>query len=157
MEIVIRRATRDDFSEILDLADQLYRTEQPFDKNIKDGYYQTETGKKELLKNIISRKRIFLVAVVENRVVGYINGYIYDKEEVYIEKVAYLDQISVDKNYKKQKIGTKLIDTFTKIVKSKKVEYIKLNAFENNSPAINLYHKMGFDKYSVFYMKKIDK
>ena len=45
--LTIRKATKKDFDSILNLANQLYKTEQPFDKNIKDGYYQTETGKKD--------------------------------------------------------------------------------------------------------------
>ncbi len=155
-DLTIRKATENDFDSILNLASQLYKTEQPFDRNIKDGYYQTVTGRKELLKSIKSRKRIFLVAMIKNNVVGYVNGYIYDKEDVYIKKVAYLDQISVDKNYKQKGIGTKLIDEFTNKVKKKGAEYIKLNAFEDNEPAIKLYGKKGFDKYSIFYMKKVD-
>ncbi len=154
--LTIRKATKKDFDSILNLANQLYKTEQPFDKNIKDGYYQTETGKKELLKAIQSRKKIFLVATIENSIVGYINGFLYDKEDVYIKKVAYLDQISVDNNYRHKGIGTKLIDAFTAKVKEKGAKYIKLNAFENNEPAIHLYSKKGFDKYSIFYMKKIN-
>lgn len=81
---------------------------------------------------------------------------IYDKEDVYIKKVVYLDQISVDKNYKQKGIGTKLIDEFTNEVNKKGVEYIKLNAFGDNEPAIKLYSKKGFDKYSIFYIKKVD-
>ena len=31
-------------------------------------------------------------------------------------------------------------------------KYIKLNAFENNTPAVSLYKKQGFKNHSVFYM-----
>ncbi len=41
------------------------------------------------------------------------------------------------------------------IVKKKGAKYVKLNAFESNIPAVSLYKKEGFEKYSVYYMKKI--
>ncbi len=63
--LTIRKATKKDFDSILNLANQLYKTEQPFDKNIKDGYYQTETGKKDLLKAIQSRKKSFWLLLLK--------------------------------------------------------------------------------------------
>lgn len=155
-DLIIRKAKKNDFAAIVELAVQLYKTEQPFDNNIKDGYYHTDKGKSELLKKIRSRKTIFLVATINNNIVGYITGYIYERDEVYINKVAYLDQICVDINYKSKGIGTRLIDEFSNVVKKKKVKYIKLNAFEKNTPAVNLYNKMGFNEYSIFYIKKLD-
>lgn len=155
MDILIRKAKEEDFDSILSLANQLYEAEQPFDKNIKDGYYNTEEGRKELLKNIKSRKRMFFVATLENAIVGFVDGFIINKEDVYIEKLAYLDRISVDCKYKNKGIGSKLIDKFTGTVKDKGAKYIKLNVFRNNIPAISLYEKNNFKEYSVFYMKKI--
>lgn len=156
MDITIRRATKKDLTRIVELSVQLYKTEQPFDKNLKDEYYETKKGTKGLLKDIKDKKRIFLVAIYEENVVGYIDGYIYDKEDVYIEKMAYLDRIIVDKNYKGKGIATKLVDEFSNQLKKENVKFIKLNAFKGNKPAIALYEKMGFYEYSVFYMKKID-
>ena len=40
-------------------------------------------------------------------------------------------------------------------MKNKNVTYLKLNAFEKNLPAIALYEKLGFEEYSIYYMKKI--
>ena len=43
-----------------------------------------------------------------------------------------------------------------KIVKGKDAKFIKLNAFEDNVPAIDLYKKAGFKEYSIYYMKPIE-
>lgn len=69
--------------------------------------------------------------------------------------MAYLDCLCVDKVSRKQGVGKKLIDEFSSIVKKKGAKYVKLNAFENNTPAVNLYKKEGFEEYSIYYMKKI--
>ena len=156
MNIEIRKAHKKDIDSIVNLANELYETEMPFDTNLKAGYYKTKTGRKELLKYIKDKKKLVLVAIINDNIVAFANGYIYDKEEMYKEKVAYLHNISVSKDYKRNGIGTKLIDEFTNIMKEKGCSYIKLNAFRNNIPAVEFYKKKNFEEYSMFYIKKID-
>ena len=153
--INIRKAKKGDFEKILKLAEELYEAELPFDKNLNENYYNNQKAKEDLKKLISSRKRTFLVAEENDNLVGYVDGYIIEKEEVYIEKVAYLDHLCVTRKYRKQGIGKILIDEFAKIMKEKGVKYIKLNAFENNIPAVSLYKKEDFKEYSVYYMKEI--
>lgn len=156
MNVIIRKANKKDLKRIVELFSELYIAEQPFDSNLKDGYYETKNGKKGILKDIKNKKEIFLVAIIDDIIVGIVDGHVYDKEDLYIEKVAYLSRLVVDKNYKNKGIATRLINEFTNEVKKENVKFIKLNAFESNTPAVSLYKKEGFNEYSVFYMKKID-
>ena len=151
--INIRKSKKCDIEKILKLAEELYQAELPFDKNLNPNYYTNQKAKDDLQKSISSRKRTFLVAEENDNLVGYVDGYII--EEVYIEKVAYLDHLCVSKKYRGRGIGKTLIDEFTKIMKEKGAKYIKLNAFENNIPAVSLYKKENFKEYSVYYMKEI--
>ncbi len=125
-------------------------------KNIKEDSYLSDIYREKELKYISSRKKIFLVAEIDKKIIGYVNGYIVENPDIYYrEPVAYLDCLCVDKVSRKQGIGKKLIDEFSSIVKKKGAKYVKLNAFENNTPAVNLYKKEGFEEYSIYYMKKI--
>lgn len=151
----IRKAKKADFDKILKLAKELHEAELPFDKNLNKNYYDNKKEIKDLKKSILSRKKVFLVADSNNDVIAYINGYLLDKEEAYIQKVAYLDNLCVSEEYRKQGIGKMLIDEFTKIMKEKGAKFIKLNAFENNIPAVSLYKKENFKEYSIYYMKEI--
>ncbi len=72
------------------------------------------------------------------------------------KKIAYLYHVCVDEKYRNKGVGTKLIEEFSNISKDKGAKYIKLNAFENNKEAINLYKKIGFKEYSVYYVNRID-
>ena len=156
--MIIRKAKRSDIDEIIKIADQLRKAEAPLDKtkNIKLNSYLSEEYKKKELEYIASRKKIFLVAVIDEKIVGYVNGYVFENSDIYYKKpVAYLDCLCVDKSVRKQGIGESLIDEFTKMVKERGAKYIKLNAFENNIPAVSLYKKLGYEEYSVYYMKKI--
>ena len=156
--MIIRKAKKSDIDEIIKIADQLRKAEAPLDKtkNIKLNSYLSEEYKKKELEYIASRKKIFLVAVIDEKIVGYVNGYVFENSDIYYKKpVAYLDCLCVDKSVRKQGIGESLIDEFTKMVKERGAKYIKLNAFENNIPAVSLYKKLGYEEYSVYYMKKI--
>lgn len=156
--MIIRKAKKSDIDEIIKIADQLRKAEAPLDKtkNIKLNSYLTDEYKKKELEYIASRKKIFLVAVIDEKIVGYVNGYVFENSDIYYKKpVAYLDCLCVDKSVRKQGIGESLIDEFTKMVKERGAKYIKLNAFENNIPAVSLYKKLGYEEYSVYYMKKI--
>ena len=88
--------------------------------------------------------------------IGYVNGYLVENNDVYYkEPVAYLDCLCIDKSVRKQGLGKKLLDEFINVAKKKCIKYVKLNAFESNIPAVNLYKKEGFEEYSVYYMKRI--
>ena len=156
--MIIRKAEKSDIDEIIRIADQLRKTEAPLDKtkNMKYDSYLSDVYREKELEYISSSKKIFLVAVLDEKIVGYINGYIVENADVYyLEPVAYLDCLCVDEPARNQGIGKKLIDEFTKLVSSKGAKYIKLNAFENNIPAVTLYKELGYEEYSVYYMKEI--
>lgn len=150
----IRKVKIEDYEEVVKLYKELWDAEKIFDLNMKQEYKVSDKQKKIIQKRIKSRKSIFLVAEENKKVVGLIDGYIIEDSN-YIEKVGYLDNLCVSKNNRKQGISTKLIEEFIKIMKRKNVSYLKLNAFENNTPAINLYKKLGFEEHSIYYTKKI--
>lgn len=155
-KLKFRKAKKEDFDSIRKLANQLWDTEKIFSENIQDSYYISEKTNKKLMSDIVSRKNIFLVAELENEIVGFIEGNIIDDLEAYREKIAYINRLVVDKSYRKNGIGKLLIDDFSKRVKQKGCKYLKLNAFEKNIPAIECYKKYGFEEYSIMYMKRIE-
>ncbi len=57
---------------------------------------------------------------------------------------AEIQDLLVDKEYRKKKIATKLLDKFFEIIKSQKAQKIFLEVRESNESAINLYIKNGF-------------
>lgn len=150
----IRKVNIDDYKDVINLYKQLYDAEKVFDDNIERTYIVDEKEEKKIKKRIKSRKEIFLVAEIDNAIVGLIDGYIIENR-CYKEKISYLDHLCVDEKYRNNDIGSKLIEKFSEISKNKGAKYIKLNAFEGNRPAVSLYNKHGFEIYSIYYMKKI--
>ncbi len=150
----IRKARKEDLASLINLYKQLYDAEKVFDQNLKNEFDNSIKQEQTILKRINSRKEIFLVAEDNNKIIGLIDGYIIDNIH-HIEKVGYLDHICIDENYRKQNLATTLIEKFSIKLKNKNVKYLKLNAFRHNIPATNLYEKLGFKEYSVYYIKEI--
>ena len=150
----IRSAEIDDCDAITSLYKQLYDTEKAFDDNLINEYILDDKQLKSIRKKIKSRKEIFLVAEMDQKIVGVIDGYIIDSIH-YKEKVSFLEHLCVDKKYRKKRIATELIQEFSNKSKEKGATYINLYAFENNSNAIKLYNKLGFVESTILYNKKI--
>ena len=150
----IRKVNINDYEDIVNLYKQLFDSEKKFDDNIVRTYKIDEKEEKRIKKSIKSRKGIFLVAEIDNKIVGLIDGYIMESI-YYNEKISYLAHLCVDEKYRNKEIGSKLIEEFSEISKKKGVKYVTLSAFEKNIPATNLYNKHGFESYSVYYMKKM--
>lgn len=150
----IRKVNIEDYLEVINLYTQLHDAEKEFDDNLVEELIIDEEQEKKIKKKMKSRKEIFLVAELENKVVGLIDGFIID-DIFFKEKIAYLDHICVDRNHRNKEIGTKLIKEFQKISQKKGAKYVKLNAFVKNINAIKLYEKFGFEEHSRFYVNKI--
>ena len=150
----IRSAKIDDCDAITSLYKQLYDTEKAFDDNLINEYIIDDKQLKSIRKKIKSRKEIFLVAEMDQKIVGVIDGYIIDSIH-YKEKVSFLEHLCVDKKYREKRIATELIQEFSNKSKEKGATYVKLYAFEKNSNAIKLYNKLGFVESTILYNKKI--
>lgn len=154
MKILVRKAEKDDFECIQNLNLEIERVECSFDSNLVCDTYLLKDGIKTLNEDLKNENIYFLVAVVDDKIVGFIDGEIQDKY-YYKEKIAYIGHLCVDKNYRNNGIAQKLFDEFVKLVKNKGAIFVKLNAFPKNNPAINFYLKNGFSEYSVLYQRRI--
>jgi aminoglycoside 6'-N-acetyltransferase I len=96
---------------------------------------------KRRLKGILESPSSFgLVAVIDNKVVGIALGV----SKGYLDKNDFwLDEFSVDPNYQKQGIATKLMDELKRNLAEKEITKIYL-VTKKNYPCVNLYKKEGF-------------
>ena len=152
----IRDAKKEDFDVILDLQLQLEDAEVVFDENLKKHFYDTEEGRKKLMKRITRKDNVFLVMENDDsKVIAFIDGSIPDDEWWYKEKVAYIDHLVVDKDYRKKGIATQLVNKFEELARKEGAIDIRLLAFPKNVPAVTFYNKNMFDSYSVYYNKRL--
>lgn len=80
----------------------------------------------------------FLVAEEEGYVIGYVIFWMK------FDNVGHIISIAVDKNYRQQKVGTKLLARAITILSNLNIEKITLEVNENNKEAIEFYKKFNF-------------
>lgn len=154
MEINIRKANIEDLKTIQDLNYMLFKLE---DENWDDSLnvdWPYEKAGKDYFKDTIEND-IMLVAEADNKIVGYLAGYICNSSFNRI-KLAELDNMLVLEEYRKYGIGTLLINEFKSIVKEHEVESIKVTASYKNRKAIEFYIKNEFVEWDLTLRCNID-
>ena len=84
----------------------------------------------------------FFVAITKNEVSGYIGA-----NNVLGE--VYIDNIAVFYNYRGFGIGTALLKHLINVAKEENCDFVTLEVRESNTPARNLYEKLGFQNVGV--------
>jgi len=141
MNILIRNAEIKDQDIINNFLEKLLHYEAiNYDKNTRqdakiNSYYNNKIGIKPYL---------ILVAEIDNKVVGYIYGRRL-VNLLHYHKEAIIEHLYIEEEYRNQHIGTKLINSFTDIVKEEGIKFIHIDNYEKNTIAKNLYTKLGFN------------
>ena len=143
IELIIRQAEVSDARAILALMKEV-TAETPYLVSGSGGDSLTvERQKDRLLQYIDSTNSVFLVAEVDDQIVGVANlsNYANPKES----HVAELG-ISVVKEYWGYGIGTHLVEELLHFAKHSDLKVISLEVVMENQRAIRMYHKFGFQE-----------
>lgn len=98
--------------------------------------------REQLESQLPDGQHIFLVAVVGERVLGYV-GMMYVLDEGYISNVA------VSPEARRRGIGDALISELLLRAEEKALSFVTLEVRESNEAAIGLYQKHGFQKVGL--------
>lgn len=155
MKVKIQFATTQNLKDIQDLNHQLcIKENKEFDPTINPDYPIQKSGEKYFKDRI--KNDCALIAIVDNKIVGYLIGAISEIEDYRnISKIAEAENMFVLEDYRKLGIGKKLLQEFTKWCKSKKAKRIKAIASAQNIRAIEFYHREGFEDYDLVLEKKL--
>ncbi|TMI40299.1 GNAT family N-acetyltransferase [Candidatus Bathyarchaeota archaeon] len=103
----------------------------------------------------------FLVAEDDKKIVGFIYGRESNPPAEVLDKwnsrkVASIETLAVDKNYRRRGIATSLLATLFEAFKQKKIDLVTLSVPAVEIGAMKLYGKMGFDPRAQFLWKRLD-
>lgn len=126
MDMLIRKATLEDIKQIDNIESSLEHRILSYDT---------------LSSTLNNTNYIYMVALINDTIVGYIVA------EFLVDHLDLL-AIAINKDYRRNNIATKLLCELFKACKSLNVEAIFLEVRCNNTNAINLYEKVGFEKIS---------
>ena len=142
-----RTAKLEDLEILCELLFELFSQEVEFTPN--------KEVQQKALKTIILSENIgdIYVATIEEKVVAMVN-ILYTISTALGNKVAIFEDFIVDKNFRNQGIGEKLIDFVFEDLKAKNIQRITLLTDSDNIKAHRFYEKKGFVKSSMTPFRK---
>ena len=153
MQTKIRKATEKDIPEIILLEKKLNSFERKINgvSIYRKGFEKSE--KRYLKKAIASKKGAAIVAELNGKIVGCLTA----KPDTWREKFAFnkwvlIDDLFVEKKFRKKKIATKMLKEAERLLGSG-INGFELFVLKGNNRAIALYKKLGY-KETVSVMLK---
>jgi ribosomal protein S18 acetylase RimI-like enzyme len=153
VNIHIRKSQLSDLDKLLEFEQGVISSERPFDKSLKSNeitYYDLE----KLMNNENAQ---LVVAEYDGELIA--SGYALLKKSKPFEKFdyfSYLGFMFVDPHYRRKGVNKKIIDSLIDWSKSKGINEIRLDVFNQNESAVLAYEKLGFSKTLVQMRMKVD-
>ncbi|MFV5694995.1 GNAT family N-acetyltransferase [Flavobacterium sp. LB3P122] len=141
-----RKAHPDDLEKLLEFEQGIITAERPFDPTLKEGkinYYNIE-------KMISASDVEIVVAEIDSEIVG--SGYArLEAAKPYLnhETYAYLGFMYTDVIHRGKGVNSKIMEALKDWCRSKDISEIRLDVYNDNSPAIKAYEKVGFKKHLI--------
>ncbi len=135
-----------------DLLTKLIKDEKKYDANVNENYIV-----KSFYENFFDNKDVcLLIAKSNEKLAGYIYGYIQNNGDSTIKKVGVLDALYVEEEFRNNGVAQLLIDGFKNWSKNNNISYLEVKACKDNLKAIKLYEKMGFKINKIIMKTKLD-
>ena len=142
MSIVITRATKEHYKDVGALFD-LYRQFYKYRANLK--------ASTKYIKDRINQNESFIfICFYKKEPAGFVQLY-ETFDSLNINKKLILYDLYVDKKYRKNGIGRKLMDQAKKLAKYKKIQNIELSTAKNNKKAQSLYESLDYKRDKEYY------
>jgi len=162
--MIIRKAKLKDVPIIVDLWKEFmkYHDEILIKKNkqIKPHLIKKKNAprifRKFVRKNILSKNSIVFIVEVGGKPVGYSLNYIKNNIPIFnVGKIGYICDLFVKKEFRGQRMSTKLKNEAINWFKKKSIKYVSITVHNYNEHAHSIYKKWGFFDFHVEMRKKI--
>lgn len=145
MEFIVRRAILEDLGAIQELNHQLFLSDSRFDPELFNDWPYSLPGKKYFQRSLKPEPRAGAwVAEVNDKIVGYLVGWVWIKRAYRPVKTAELENMFVLPDYRSRGIGQALVKEFINWCKKRKVKSVEAWAQFKNEPGKQFYQKCGF-------------
>ena len=152
----IRKATIKDFESLKEIK-ILSKIEEARYADTLKRISKTKEDYISYLKQDLTRKtRVVFIALEGKKVVGMVLSQYFKPLVISkFKRKGYMNNLYVLKEYRNKNIGKKLIARAWKWLEDKKVEFVTLEVHVDNKGAIALYHRLGFQDYTIKMSKSI--
>ncbi|MCS6828007.1 MAG: shikimate dehydrogenase [Caldilinea sp.] len=112
----------------------------------------TEAFSASMVKDLLAEpSNVFLVAVVDGKVVGYLYADVSPAQETsmtYRLERFWIHHIAVEPSHRRQGIGTALIDVAKAYARDQRIEILALSVWTFNQAAVRFFQAQGFEVYN---------
>ncbi|MDW6004909.1 GNAT family N-acetyltransferase [Vibrio mangrovi] len=155
--MIIRKAEATDVDGLLTLNYQIGKLHF---ENVPQAFVEpSDADRNFLLEALRDETRLFLLAEIEDKVVGFITAIITKNETVPFLvtcPICRIGTIVVDENCRASGIGSELMSVCTDWAKTQGAEQMRLEVMSFNETAQRFYDKLGFENQSLIMFKAID-
>lgn len=155
----IRKITKFDKSNLVTLMSEFdEQTQEIVPRSMQDAERQQDPFKAiEETANLYLTDSKFIIFVAEenSKLVGFICGFIKERNYKKINKMGFVEDWFVNKEYRSQRIGKQLFDSLIVDFKKQQCKLLSLETFAFNNKAIEIYHHMGFQDRLLTLIKEI--
>ncbi|MCC7572560.1 MAG: GNAT family N-acetyltransferase [Candidatus Methanofastidiosum sp.] len=145
-QIEILPAKYEDHDEIHGLLIQLWPDKIVDKENIRDIFQ----------KGLENKSNKYLIARNKNVIVGFIS--LSTKNSMWQEgNIGHIDELIVDKNFRKMGVGLLLLDAITKIARENGCKRLELDSAFHRKEAHIFYEKNGFENRAFIFSKSLSK
>lgn len=157
MEIIIRRATKQDIPALIRLDVQTTDYHAKLDpKALKTGRELRSVFKKFFLKQLARRNGRIFVATEGAKTIGFLMCEIQKMKIVYrFPKVGFISTVYVEGKARRSGAGAALLEEAIRWLKSKGMNRLELGIMCNNDIGMEFWTKQGFKPWWVKMWKKI--
>ena len=157
MDFIIRNADINDIYEIQRMNKLLFEKEyNEYDDTLNLEWTFGEEGTKYFTDRITNDDGCSFVAIIEDKVVGYLAGGLLKAESYRKEmKMAELENMLVLEEYRSKGIGKALYEKFVEWCKTNGIERISVVSSAENEKGCNFYRMQGLKDFSITFEKEI--
>ena len=148
----IRKANLDDSKKLDSLLTELIHDEKQYDDNINQNFVVNNYHEHKLILD----DNVAFVAVDGDKIVGYIYGFISCYPNVVLEKIAKLDALYIEQDYRNKGIGKQLVSEFKKWSLEVGAKYVELSVLKDNEYGKKLYRDCGFELQKEYLICKLE-
>ena len=144
----IRKAKVSNVAEIIELWKQLMDYHRKLDLFFTRSTNGHINFRKHLVECIESEDACVFIAVENEEILGYILGKIQEYPPVFeTEKYAEIFDMYVKQDFRRQKIGERLVKNAVDYFKKKGLSRIEMKVATKNKPGIDFWKNQGFEEY----------
>lgn len=144
MDIQIRRATKEDYEEVIKLYGDFVEDSKRYAKNDNDSF----------LKFIVSTGSFMDLATSNGKIIAFIT-YIVRAVVRYPKSILEVEELYVHPDFRRHGLGRKLMEHVIEYAKSVPCQYVFLASDKKRAEAHKFYKALGFDEYAYHFRLKL--